>query len=202
MLSIKKLKQGPLKKLIRFVIALNSECALTRVQNPSSSLPAVTLDPSSSGTAADITAPDITEKIDNLSLEKSTSQDTLENIAQSDEDPAPESASDESEEEFDSQPVFEDPSDDDDGEGEWITPENVAIHKSRALDLLPADDAQQRRGKGKGSEDQQNIMAGCMTADFAMQNVLLHMGLHLIGVGGKRISQVKTWVLRCHGCFK
>ncbi|KAF8076640.1 Nin one binding Zn-ribbon like-domain-containing protein [Lyophyllum atratum] len=93
-------------------------------------------------------------------------------------------------------PVFEDPSDSDDGEGEWITPSNVGLHKSRALDLLPDAGA---KGKRKVEEV---IDAGCMTADFAMQNVLLQMGLNLVGVEGKRIEKVKSWVLRCHACFK
>lgn len=95
-------------------------------------------------------------------------------------------------------PLYDDPSDDDDGDGEWITPTNVALHKSRALDLLPSADAS-RKGKGKQDEE---VAAGCMTADFAMQNVLLQMGLSLVGVEGKRIQKVKTWVLRCHACFK
>ena len=95
-----------------------------------------------------------------------------------------------------SEPIFDDPSDSDDGEGEWITPSNVGLHKSRALNLLPDAGS---RGKRKGAE----IMhAGCMTADFAMQNVLLQMGLHLVGLEGKRIEKVKSWVLRCHACFK
>ncbi|KAJ2922094.1 hypothetical protein H1R20_g15003, partial [Candolleomyces eurysporus] len=95
-------------------------------------------------------------------------------------------------------PIYDDPSDEDDGEGEWITPENVALHKSRALDLLP-DPAHTRKGKKKEDEI---IGAGCMTADFAMQNVLLQMGLNLVGLEGKRIEKVKTWVLRCHACYK
>ncbi|KAJ7241909.1 Nin one binding Zn-ribbon like-domain-containing protein [Mycena haematopus] len=97
-------------------------------------------------------------------------------------------------------PVFDDPSDSDDGEGEWITPSNVGLYKSRALDLLPDSDS---AGKGKQkAEDDVIIGAGCMTADFAMQNVLLQMGLNLVGVEGKRIQKVKSWVLRCHACFK
>jgi RNA-binding protein NOB1 len=91
---------------------------------------------------------------------------------------------------------YDDPSDDDDGEGEWITPSNVALHKSRALDLLPSS------SNGKESGPVKQMAAGCMTADFAMQNVLLHLGLNLVGVEGKRIRSVKTWVLRCHACFK
>ncbi|OBZ76047.1 20S-pre-rRNA D-site endonuclease nob1 [Grifola frondosa] len=94
-------------------------------------------------------------------------------------------------------PLYDNPSDSDDGEGEWITPSNVALHKSRALDLLPAAaDARTRKGKGK------QIPVACMTADFAMQNVLLQMSLGLVGVEGKRIERVKSWVMRCHACFK
>ncbi|KAI0750999.1 Nin one binding Zn-ribbon like-domain-containing protein [Daedaleopsis nitida] len=98
----------------------------------------------------------------------------------------------------DNAPLYDDPSDEDDGEGEWITPKNVALHKSRALDLLPSA-ADGRKGK---KQTQETIPVGCMTADFAMQNVLLQMGLGLVGVEGKRIERVKSWVLRCHACFK
>lgn len=92
-------------------------------------------------------------------------------------------------------PLYDDPSDEDDGEGDWITPENAALHKSKALDLLPEG--------GVGSKKKDEIIdAGCMTADFAMQNVLLQMGLDLVGLEGRRIERVKTWVLRCHACFK
>ena len=94
-------------------------------------------------------------------------------------------------------PIYDDPSDSDDGEGEWITPSNVAIHKSRALDLLPGNEL-----GGRHTKRDQPIGSGCMTADFAMQNVLLQMGLNLVGLEGKRIEKVKTWVLRCHACFK
>lgn len=97
-----------------------------------------------------------------------------------------------------SAPIFDDPSDSDDGEGEWITPSNVGLHKSRALDLLPDSDV--ARGKRKGGDEA--FDTGCMSADFAMQNVLLQMGLSLVGVEGKRIEKVKSWVLRCHACFK
>ena len=88
-------------------------------------------------------------------------------------------------------PLYDDPSDDDDGEGEWITPTNVSLHKSKALQLLPA--------QGGTNE---KVVTGCMTTDFAMQNVLMHMGLSLVDVDGKKIDKVKTWVLRCHACFK
>ena len=119
-----------------------------------------------------------------------------------------------------SAPVFEDPEDDeDDGEGEWITPDNVGIYKSKALDLVPSADnsdpfttvtnkkGRRSRGQnGTGSPEdgkpREQVLAGCMTADFAMQNVLLQMGLSLVDVEGRKIEKVKTWVLRCHACFK
>ncbi len=68
------------------------------------------------------------------------------------------------------------------------------MHKSKALDLLPS-----AKAKGKADEF---LPVGCMTADFAMQNVLLQMGLNLVGTEGKRIQKVKSWVLRCHACYK
>ena len=92
--------------------------------------------------------------------------------------------------------IYDDPSESDDGEGEWITPSNAALHKSRAMEMLPTTS-----GKSK-AKTEAIINVGCMTADFAMQNVLLQMGLNLVDVEGKRIKKLKTWVLRCHACFK
>ncbi|KAH9943258.1 Nin one binding Zn-ribbon like-domain-containing protein [Epithele typhae] len=111
--------------------------------------------------------------------------------------PPVESPADEADD-AEAEPIYDDPSDEDDGEGEWITPSNVGLHKSHALDLLPSG-GKGAKGKAKAQE---TIPVGCMTADFAMQNVLLQMGLGLVGVEGKRIERVKSWVLRCHACFK
>ncbi|BEI84173.1 hypothetical protein CcaverHIS002_0407770 [Cutaneotrichosporon cavernicola] len=79
-----------------------------------------------------------------------------------------------------------------DGEGEWITPANVKKHRNRDLGLLPA----------KPGAVVVPLAAAAMTGDYAVQNVLLGMGLGLVGEGGKRISRVKSYVLRCHACFK
>lgn len=76
--------------------------------------------------------------------------------------------------------------------GEWITPSNVKQHRSKDLGLLPDE----RRAAAAP------LAAACMTGDYAVQNVLLGMGLGLVGEGGKRISKVRSWVLRCHACFK
>ncbi|KAG8936534.1 Nin1 binding protein [Tulasnella sp. 418] len=91
------------------------------------------------------------------------------------------------------EPLYDDPSSEDDGEGEWITPTNVAKHKAKELN-----------GTSIFDKDAENkvLQVACMTADFAMQNVLLQLGLNLVGAEGKRIATIKTWVLRCHACFK
>lgn len=115
-------------------------------------------------------------------------------------------------------PLFEDPSDEDDGEGEWVTPSNIGIYKSQALELVPSADISdpfitvskksknRRRNNAKQADSSsqlpEKIVAGCMTADFAMQNVVLQMGLNLVGLEGRRIQKVKNWVLRCHACYK
>ena len=41
----------------------------------------------------------------------------------------------------------------------------------------------------------------CVTADFAMQNVLLQMGLQLQAPNGLRLKRVSRFVQRCSACF-
>ncbi len=47
-----------------------------------------------------------------------------------------------------------------------------------------------------------HMTVACITGDFAVQNVLLQMGLNLVGVHGSRVRSVKSFVLRCHACMK
>uniref|UniRef100_A0A0E0JUM1 RNA-binding protein NOB1 n=1 Tax=Oryza punctata TaxID=4537 RepID=A0A0E0JUM1_ORYPU len=42
----------------------------------------------------------------------------------------------------------------------------------------------------------------CITSDYAMQNVILQIGLRLLAPGGMQIRQLHRWVLRCHACYK
>ncbi|XP_063336718.1 RNA-binding protein NOB1 isoform X2 [Pelmatolapia mariae] len=75
--------------------------------------------------------------------------------------------------------------DDDDGGG-WITPGNIKQVKMDSADwTAPAD-----------------IKVGCLTTDFAMQNVLIQIGLHVLSVNGMLIKQARNYILRCHACFK
>uniref|UniRef100_A0A4X2LXW5 RNA-binding protein NOB1 n=1 Tax=Vombatus ursinus TaxID=29139 RepID=A0A4X2LXW5_VOMUR len=76
--------------------------------------------------------------------------------------------------------------DDEDEDGGWITPSNIK-------------QVQQELGQYDSPD---NVQVGCVTTDFAMQNVLLQMGLHVLAVNGMLIREARSYILRCHGCFK
>lgn len=124
-------------------------------------------------------------------------------------------------------PARDGAADDDDGDvsdaesdsstGSWITPDNVHAHKVRDLGLFEAPEAS-TSGSAAASTSTSNVSGAAapakapkpktimksavLTGDFAMQNVALQMGLNVLGSGGKRVREVRTWVLRCHACFK
>ncbi|KAI1391605.1 D-site 20S pre-rRNA nuclease [Hypoxylon trugodes] len=77
----------------------------------------------------------------------------------------------------------------DDDEDGWITPSNLKKHQAK--DQLSAPE----------QPIQQFLQVALLTSDYAMQNVLLRMNLNLVSPSLARITRVKTWVLRCHGCF-
>lgn len=188
------------------------------------------------------------EKSDKLKLsEQSTKSETqaLESALAST-SIAPPNVVEENEEGEDSEgEALNDDEDDEETGGEWITPENIDKHKSRALGLVSDSDLSLQRNANKtrsngrmrttiteaddgwstvtskntvqnvvladersrGSKKANNsasarMTVACMTGDYAVQNVLLQMGLSLVGLEGTRIRQVKSWVLRCHACFK
>jgi RNA-binding protein NOB1 len=76
-----------------------------------------------------------------------------------------------------------------DGEG-WITPSNIKKHQEKHTN-----------GSVNPEEGNKTMQVAIITIDFAMQNVLLRMNLNLLTPSLMRIKQLKTWVLRCHGCF-
>ena len=89
----------------------------------------------------------------------------------------------------------EDDDDDENSENDdegWITPSNF---KAKKLEMLGAN-------TNTEEEDKEEIIVACLTSDFAMQNVLKQMGLHLLSTDGLIIKQTKTWILRCYACFK
>ncbi|KAH6691253.1 20S-pre-rRNA D-site endonuclease NOB1 [Plectosphaerella plurivora] len=77
--------------------------------------------------------------------------------------------------------------DSDDG---WITPSNLKKHQAKdKKDNMPTTEAI-------------SLKVALLTSDYAMQNVALRIGLNLLAPSMSRITQVKNWVLRCHGCFQ
>jgi len=113
-------------------------------------------------------------------------------------DPAPTEAKPELEEvpAVEEAPAIEQPqvssndTSDDDEEG-WITPSNLKKHQ--------AADA---NGSSLPQSEPKTMQVALITSDFAMQNVLLRMNLNLLSPSLQRITQLKTWILRCHACFK
>lgn len=77
-----------------------------------------------------------------------------------------------------------------DSEG-WVTPSNIKTYQAREAALASTTSA-----------DTPKVMqVATITTDFAMQNVLLQMNLNLLSPSLRRIRHLKTYILRCHGCF-
>ena len=53
---------------------------------------------------------------------------------------------------------------------------------------------------GEDNEIDTTIRVACFTTDFAMQNVLLQLGLKVLASNGLFIRSARQWVLRCLGC--
>ena len=89
---------------------------------------------------------------------------------------------------------------DDDGEG-WITC-TKDIQRGRMVpkngNQADGNDSQSMRNMGPPTSQR----TACTTTDFAMQNVLLQMGLSLLSVDGMKIRRLKSWVHRCGACFR
>ncbi|KAI9468346.1 Nin one binding Zn-ribbon like-domain-containing protein [Coemansia mojavensis] len=77
--------------------------------------------------------------------------------------------------------------------GGWITPSNVK--KRQAADAMGMREAQVAPNK-------EPLKVACVTSDFAMQNTMLKMGIRLVTPDGVAVHRLRTWVLRCHACFK
>ncbi|KAK2608881.1 20S-pre-rRNA D-site endonuclease nob1 [Conoideocrella luteorostrata] len=78
----------------------------------------------------------------------------------------------------------------DSDEDGWITPSNLKKHQ-----------AQDSRSSTPSQPMQKTLQAAILTSDYAMQNVALRINLNLVTPAFSRITHLKNWVLRCHGCF-
>ena len=62
------------------------------------------------------------------------------------------------------------------------------------------EEEEEEEGGGSEAPAREASSVALVTADFAMQNVALQMGLTLVAPDGLRISSLRRWVLRCHAC--
>ncbi|ODN04581.1 RNA-binding protein NOB1 [Orchesella cincta] len=95
---------------------------------------------------------------------------------------------DDSGDENDEEPASEE--DDDDDDDGWITPSN---YKNKLKEM---------EGVGDVEESAEQIPVACITTDFAMQNVMLHIGMKVMSNSGMIIKNLRTYILRCYSCFR
>jgi len=83
-----------------------------------------------------------------------------------------------------------DENEEDDDEDGWITPKNLEkVNQTFGISgTLQIKDSQ--------------VKCACLTTDFAMQNVLIQMGLHVLSVEGRLIRQARSYIQKCFGCYK
>ncbi|EPE09150.1 20s-pre-rrna d-site endonuclease nob1 [Ophiostoma piceae UAMH 11346] len=141
-------------------------------------------------TVADLTVEETSaETVEETGEETGETEKTTENTASADtvvEETAEDQTAEEAAAEDDENP-------EDDSEGEWITPANLKKVQAReARGGAPTQSLKDAKVR---------LQAALLTADFAMQNVALRINLNLLSTDLDRITRVKTWVLRCHGCF-
>ena len=80
-----------------------------------------------------------------------------------------------------------------DGAGEEEREGDAGAHRYQEQQQQQDDDAE---GEQQGSESS----VVCVTGDYAMQNVILQMGLRLCAPDGMRITRTRRWALRCTAC--
>ena len=64
------------------------------------------------------------------------------------------------------------------------------------------EDDEDESASGSSEEEEEDFESTVVSAtgDYAMQNVILQMGLRLTTPDGMRVSELRRWVLRCHAC--
>ncbi|KAL3818078.1 hypothetical protein ACJIZ3_003983 [Penstemon smallii] len=133
------------------------------------------------------------ERISNLNSKKNTEDisESLNNMKLEEESPIS----------FEDDIKLNDPSEDvENGKDIEITDQDlvhseVTSQTNEHLDDLSSEQSWTLRSLSESS-------VACITSDFAMQNVILQMGLRLLAPGGMQIRELHRWVLKCHACFK
>lgn len=81
---------------------------------------------------------------------------------------------------------------DDECDDEWITPDNLQTY----LHCTGNQKAQTQAEEDKSRK----ISVEVVTSDFAMQNVLMQIGIPVVSLEGVEIRKIKRFKLRCDGC--
>ncbi|XP_040986944.1 RNA-binding NOB1-like protein [Juglans microcarpa x Juglans regia] len=81
---------------------------------------------------------------------------------------------------------------------EGLGPEEMSSQDNESVDASNIDDDSEQSWMLRSLSESS---VACVTSDFAMQNVLLQMGLRLLAPGGMQIHQLHRWVLKCHACY-
>ncbi|KID64107.1 20S-pre-rRNA D-site endonuclease nob1 [Metarhizium brunneum] len=127
-------------------------------------------------------SPALEDKLDGLSLQSTENATPAEEEAAAGE---PSSTTDAPA----ANPDIPETQEDSDDEG-WITPSNLKRHQ-----------AAESAGSTPSQPAQKTLQAAILTSDYAMQNVALRININLVTPSFSRITHLKNWVLRCHGCF-
>lgn len=73
----------------------------------------------------------------------------------------------------------------------WITPSNLKKRQAQDADEATAP-----------LDESKTLQVATITTDYAMQNVLLQMGLNLLSPSIQQVRHIRTYILRCHACFE
>ena len=107
-------------------------------------------------------------------------------------EPQPEQTEESKETETGKEELEEEYNEDDD-DGDWITPENLQEEILKDNNETVQDDK---------SSSNTSIPVALSTGDFACQNTSLQLGLKLMNpYSGKQIKRVRNYMYRCHACF-
>ncbi|XP_062027233.1 RNA-binding NOB1-like protein [Rosa rugosa] len=74
----------------------------------------------------------------------------------------------------------------------------ISSHNDGSVDTSNVNDDSSEQSWMLRSLSESSV--ACITSDFAMQNVILQMGLRLLAPGGMQIRQLHRWILKCHAC--
>ncbi|XP_033125297.1 RNA-binding protein NOB1-like isoform X3 [Anneissia japonica] len=143
----------------------------------------------SSSDVNDISIKDqVNERVQEVDNEKQLNENSDSNMEESDDQKTAELVDSENAETIhDEEDNLNDDAEEDDDDVGWITPSNINQVKNHIdSDLTEAN----------------TVKVGCLTTDFAMQNVLIQIGLSVVSVDGMLIKKAKSYALRCYSCFK